>query len=167
MTWHLIVLRTRIGNVIPRFRRGAVVAWAWLVYAIGSILLPAAHVSFHADDHDHLGGGIRYHQELPELPEHHGASHEHEHESRSSRHSHEEPPSSDAEHHPSPSDSNHGDGSFFHFAGALSDSPASLVRLTVIETPTPLLPTRRDRKPFSALSSPDRPRGPPSSLRSC
>lgn len=82
-------------------------------------LFPALHLALHERDHDHVGGGIRFHRhETPSEHRHGGRPHSHA--PAAEPHSHHRP----AEHrHADPDpDSSHGEGSLAHFALALGES---------------------------------------------
>ena len=136
----------------PRLRGALAVA----LFFVGSTLLPALHLAFHDNHHDHEGGGIHVHDHDDGDPDDDddddgptsGAILDHRH-----PHGHEH------------GDHEHGDGSLFHFGAALGDgAPADsgLIRLAWVTEPARDLRASAwcDTRP---LHTPDA-RGPPSLL---
>ena len=121
------------------------------LFLAATVVFPALHQASHGhgDDHDHGGGGIRFHRhEAPQGHRHGGGR----------RHTHDAPAV------PDESDPRHGEGSLAHFSYALGeDSPPPVAEVSRALESGPA-PGRRDEpaaKPGSPRPVADR--GPPSS----
>jgi hypothetical protein len=113
-------------------------------------VFPALHQAFHHRDHDHAGGGIRFHRHEATPGHRHGAG---------PRHSHEAPadPADSDESNP-----RHGEGSLAHFAYALGEAsppPIAEISRPLESTPAPGFLVDREVQPGFFRPAADR--GPP------
>jgi hypothetical protein len=129
-----------------------------------TVALPALHQAFHGRDHDHVGGGIRFHRhDMPAPPrgdaphsQRHDAAHRH---GDGPWHSHEAPaaPADTSE-----SDPRHGEGSLAHFSCALGEgSPLPVAEISAPLESAPAVRFPRDPEAAPGFFRPATERGPP------
>jgi hypothetical protein len=129
-----------------------------LLYLLGTTAFPSLHLAFHDIDHDHEGGGVRYHaRHGSEAGEH---VHQHAH-GEDGDHGHE------TDHRPEPprEEGGHGLTSLAHFQSAVGDGSPLAFELQPLGTTPELTPSpavaplagRLDARPPSS-------RGPPARL---
>ena len=124
-----------------------------------TVVFPSLHQAFHGFDHDHQGGGIRFHHHESPQPRRHEPPRGHRH-GDGPWHSHGAPAApADSDR----SDPRHGDGSLAHFSYALGEaSPTLIAEISRPLESTPAGDVHDDPAVKPGFFRPASDRGPPS-----